>query len=176
MLGRSSAPGAVTRRRCLLRSCSIPASPLMTPDQTSAALGIKRDVHRTVNRDSRHRLSTLFEKYTVGVIVLLLAYQMITWARSQMGTALGRGDVHVRFHVRSSRWGFPTDTESACSVVGCTGPKCAPLAGPSLKHRRQHEILFSTPRSATCHRCAEALRSVLPRAIESGRRCDEGDE
>ena len=54
----------------------------MTPDQTSAALGIKRDVHRTVNRDSRHRLSTLFEKYTVGVIVLRLEYQMTRWARS----------------------------------------------------------------------------------------------
>ena len=54
----------------------------MTPDQTSAAIGIKRDVHRTVNRDSRHRLSTLFEKYTVGVIVLRLEYQMTTWARS----------------------------------------------------------------------------------------------
>lgn len=54
----------------------------MTLDQTSAALGIKRYVHRTVNRDSRHRLSKLFEKYTVGVIVLLLEYQMTTWARS----------------------------------------------------------------------------------------------
>ncbi len=54
----------------------------MTPDQTSAALGIKRYFHLTVNRDSRHRLSTLFEKYTVGVIVLLLEYQMTTWARS----------------------------------------------------------------------------------------------
>jgi hypothetical protein len=40
----------------------------MTPDQTSAALGNKRDVHRTVNRDSRHRLSTLFEKYTVALL------------------------------------------------------------------------------------------------------------
>ncbi|WP_166791394.1 hypothetical protein [Cryobacterium sp. Hh7] len=50
----------------------------MTPDQTSAALGIKRYVHLTVNRDSRHRLSTLFEKYTGGVIVLLLEYQMTT--------------------------------------------------------------------------------------------------
>ena len=54
----------------------------MTPDQTSAALGIKRYVHLTVNRDSRHRLSTLFEKYTVGVIVLRLEHQMTTWARS----------------------------------------------------------------------------------------------
>ena len=54
----------------------------MTPDQTSAALGITRYVHLTVNRDSRHRLSTLFEKYTVGVIVLLLEYQMTTRARS----------------------------------------------------------------------------------------------
>ncbi len=54
----------------------------MTPDQTSAALGIKRYVHLTVNRDSRHRLSALFEKYTAGVIVLLLEYQMTPWARS----------------------------------------------------------------------------------------------
>ncbi len=44
-----------------------------------------------------------------------------------MGTALGRHDVRVRFHVRSSQWGFPRDTTSAHSAARCVGLRSVAL-------------------------------------------------